>query len=66
MSQPARRISVVGMASSSDQPVGAGRSAGQPPARHHRPWGWIVCVLLVLIAGGLAIWTLELQSDLDD
>jgi peptidoglycan hydrolase CwlO-like protein len=38
-----------------------------PPPRHHRPWGWIVaCVLLLLVAGGLAIWALGLQGDLDD
>jgi hypothetical protein len=55
------------MASSSDQPVGTGRSAGQPPARHQRPWGWIVvCVLLVLIAGGVTVWALTLKSDLDN
>jgi flagellar basal body-associated protein FliL len=52
---------------SSDQPIGTGGPAEQPPPRHHRPWGWIsVCVLLVLVAGGLAIWALGLQSDLDD
>ena len=44
----------------------APHGAGPPPARH-RPWGWIaVCVLLVLVAGGLAIWAFSLQSDLDD
>ena len=54
------------MGSSPDQPVGAGGPAAQPAPQHHRPWGWIaVCVLLVLIAGGLAIWALGLQSDLD-
>jgi septal ring factor EnvC (AmiA/AmiB activator) len=37
-----------------------------PPKRRH-PWHWIVpCVLLFLIAAGLAIWALSLQSDLDD
>jgi peptidoglycan hydrolase CwlO-like protein len=42
------------------------QGAGQAPGRH-RPWGWIsICVLLVLVAGGLAIWALSLQSDLDD
>jgi len=52
---------------SSDQPISSGGPAERPPARHHRPWGWItVCVLLVLVAGGLAIWALGLQSDLDD
>ena len=54
------------MATSPDQPVGTGVPGAQPPPQHHRPWGWIVvCVLLVLIAGGLAIWALGLQSDLD-
>ncbi|MEA2176712.1 MAG: hypothetical protein QOG77_9 [Solirubrobacteraceae bacterium] len=55
------------MASYPDQPIGAGDPASQPPPQHHRPWGWIVgCVLLLLVAGGLAIWALGLQSDLDD
>jgi septal ring factor EnvC (AmiA/AmiB activator) len=37
----------------------------QPERRH--PWHWIVpCVLLLLIAGGLAIWALSLNSDLND
>jgi peptidoglycan hydrolase CwlO-like protein len=54
------------MASSPDQPVGASSVAEQPLPRRHRPWGWIVvCVLLVVIAGGLAVWALGLQSDLD-
>jgi septal ring factor EnvC (AmiA/AmiB activator) len=36
------------------------------PERRH-PWHWIVpCVLLLLIAGGLAIWALSLNSDLKD
>ena len=43
-----------------------GVPAPAPPARH-RPWGWIAaCVLLVIAAGGLAIWAFSLQSDLDD
>ena len=55
------------MASSPDPPVGAGARSAQSPPEHHRPWGWItVCVLLVLVAGGLAVWALGLQSDLDD
>ena len=38
-----------------------------PTPQHHRPWGWIVaCVLLLLVAGGLAVWALGLQGDLDD
>jgi ElaB/YqjD/DUF883 family membrane-anchored ribosome-binding protein len=38
-----------------------------PPGKKHRPWGWITaCVLLVLVAGGLTIWALGLQGDLDD
>jgi peptidoglycan hydrolase CwlO-like protein len=46
--------------------LGAPPSAIPPPG-HHRPWGWIVaCVLLLLVAGGLAIWALGLQGDLDD
>ena len=39
----------------------------QPPARHKRPWGWIV-VAGLLAAGvvGLAIYAVNLNSDLDD
>lgn len=67
MSPPPRSISVVSMASSPDPPAGASGPAAQPPPQHHRPWAWItVCVLLVLVAGGLAIWALGLRSDLDD
>jgi peptidoglycan hydrolase CwlO-like protein len=37
------------------------------PAKKHHPWGWIaVCIVLLLIAGGLAIWALGLNSDLND
>ena len=55
------------MASSPEQPVGTAVPAEQSSPRHHRPWGWIIlCLLLVLVAGGLAIWALGLQSDLDD
>ena len=33
----------------------------------HRPWGWItVCVVLLLVAIGLAVWALSLNSDLSD
>src|SRR5436190_15787832 len=36
-------------------------------AKKHHPWGWIgMCVVLVLIAGGLAIWALGLNGDLND
>jgi septal ring factor EnvC (AmiA/AmiB activator) len=39
----------------------------QPPPQGRHPWHWIVpCVLLLLIAAGLAIWALSLKSDLDD
>ena len=65
---PPRTIIVLGMATSpNERPVGAGAGPAPPPSRHRRPWGWIAaCVLLVLVAGGLAIWALGLQSDLDD
>ena len=56
------------MTSSPDSPPDASTRvpAPAPPARH-RPWGWIAaCVLLVIAAGGLAIWAFGLQSDLDD
>ena len=56
------------MAGSPVQPsADPGAAPASTPPQHHRPWGWIaVCVLLVLVAGGLAIWALGLQSDLDD
>ena len=39
----------------------------QPEPQRRHPWHWIVpCVLLLLIAAGLAIWALSLKSDLDD
>ena len=48
-------------------PPGPGEDRTPPAPEHHRPWGWIIaCVLLVLVAGGLAIWALGLQGDLDD
>jgi peptidoglycan hydrolase CwlO-like protein len=50
-----------------DAPAAAPDGTVPPPRRHHRPWGWIAaCLLLVLVAGGLAIWALGLQTDLDD
>ena len=37
------------------------------PEKRTRPWGWIAaCAVLVIVAGGLAIWALGTQSDLDD
>ena len=37
------------------------------PEQRTRPWGWIAaCVVLVIVAGGLAIWALGTQSSLDD
>jgi flagellar basal body-associated protein FliL len=37
------------------------------PEKRTRPWGWIAaCAVLVLVAGGLAIWALGTQSNLDD
>jgi len=54
------------MATSPEQAaVPPGEAVAGPPPRH-RPWGWIVaCVLLLLVAVGLAIWALSLNSDLD-
>jgi biopolymer transport protein ExbB/TolQ len=68
MPTPSRTINVLGMATSPEQPPVGSRGAPAPtPPRHHRPWGWIAaCVLLLLVAGGLAIWALGLQSDLDN
>src|SRR6478672_5197426 len=55
------------MASSADQRPVDPDGAAFPPPRRHRPWGWIaLCVLLVVVGGGLMIWALGLQSDLDD
>jgi peptidoglycan hydrolase CwlO-like protein len=55
------------MTTAPDQPPISGEDRAPPAAEHHRPWGWIVaCVLLVLVAGGLAVWALGLQGDLDD
>ena len=37
------------------------------PASKHRPWGWIAtCIVLLLVAAGLAIWALSLNGDLND
>ena len=48
------------------QPESSGAVPAPPPSQRHRPWGWIIaCFVLVAIAGGLAIWALGLQSDLD-
>ena len=55
------------MTTAPDLPPGPGEDRAPPSPEHHRPWGWIVaCVLLVLVAGGLVVWALGLQSDLDD
>lgn len=63
---------------SSEQPaweIDSGRSAAEPAGgaaapgargKRHRPWGWIAaCVVLLLVAGGFAVWAFGLQSDLD-
>ncbi len=46
------------------------RFGGPPPepARSHkRPWGWIAgCAVLLLVAAGLAVWAVNLNSDLSD
>jgi septal ring factor EnvC (AmiA/AmiB activator) len=42
-------------------------AAEDPANQHKRPWAWIAAVVvLVLVAGGLAIWALGLNSDLSD
>jgi outer membrane murein-binding lipoprotein Lpp len=67
MAAPPRTINVLGMTTSDGQPPVGPDATLAPPPRHHRPWGWIAaCVLLLLVAGGLAIWALGLQTDLDD
>jgi peptidoglycan hydrolase CwlO-like protein len=67
MAASPRAISLRGMATSPDQAaVPPSEAPAAPPPAHHRPWGWIVaCVLLLLVAVGLAIWALSLNSDLD-
>ena len=48
------------------QPSGQTPGVTDAPQKHARPWGWIAaCVVLVIVAGGLAIWALGTQSDLD-
>ena len=56
------------MTAAPDQPPpGAGYDRTPPAPEHHRPWGWIIaCVLLVVVAGGLAVWAFSVQGDLDD
>jgi peptidoglycan hydrolase CwlO-like protein len=45
----------------------APQPAATQPAKKHRPWGWIVtCIVLLLVAAGLAIWALSLNGDLND
>jgi septal ring factor EnvC (AmiA/AmiB activator) len=71
MTAPAAGANLRAMTTSPDQPA-AGPAAPRDAdaaasSRHGRPWGWIgACVLLVLVAGGLMIWALGLNSDLDD
>ena len=57
----------MGTAAAPDPPnrISCRRLSPQPKRRH--PWHWIVpCVLLFLVAAGLAIWAFSLQSDLDN
>src|SRR4051794_6845342 len=38
----------------------------QPGGSRHRPWAWIAaCIVLGLVALGVTIWALNLNSDLD-
>ena len=49
------------------QPGRPETASAAPAAGHRRPWGWIVaCLVLVLLAVGLAVWAVGLNSDLDD
>jgi hypothetical protein len=53
------------MATTAPDPAQQPQSAA--PHKKSQPWHWIVpCLLLLLIAFGLLIWGLGLQSDLDD
>ena len=48
-------------------PDPAQQSPGAAPQKQSHPWHWIVpCLVLLLVAAGLLIWGLGLQSDLDD
>lgn len=39
----------------------------EPAAKHRRPWAWITAsVVLLIVAGGFAVWAFGLQGDLDD
>lgn len=43
------------------------REPAAVPGKPKRPWAWIAaCVVLVVLAGGFAIWAVGLQDDLDE
>ena len=64
--QPPAESTAGGAWASSEAGGGQAPEPG-PPAERHRPWAWIAaCVVLLVVAGGVAIWALGLQSDLDD
>ena len=59
--------SAPGTAGDTAPPPSTGMGAPEQPAEKRRPWAWIVgCALLVIVAGGLVVWALSLQSDLND
>ena len=59
--------SAPGTAGDTAPPPSTGMGAPEQPAGKRRPWAWIVvCALLVIVAGGLVVWALSLQSDLND
>ena len=73
MGSPTGRANVGAMDSSSDERTpdpGIAPPSQPPPSQpphHGPPWGWIVaCVLLLVVAGGLAVWAFGLDSKLDD
>ena len=50
-----------GTAGDTAPPPSTGMGAPEQPAKKRRPWAWIVvCVLLVIVAGGLVVWALSL------
>jgi uncharacterized protein HemX len=60
----ARDPSVLGMATTVPDPAQQPQAAA--PKQSH-PWHWIVpCLLLLVIAAGLLIWGLGVNSDLND
>jgi hypothetical protein len=64
--EPSGRDIALGEGSPNGSPTSASPPRGAPVERR-RPWAWIVaCVVLLLVAGGFAVWAFGLSADLDD